>query len=259
MDQKSKIFFILLTIIGAAILIGTTLVYYSLFKKEQRKINEGFFDKEINERSIAKRKKSKKTFIFEVSFFILLATSLGLAIFSKFTNEYFIFGNNSVLVVGSDSMSKTSVANAEIGYITPEMEKEQFSKGDFIKIKRKPQAEEMTIYNIYLYKNEKGMVIIHRLYNISGDFENQNYVFRGDANESSDLPNVYYEQIIGEYAGVFVPKIGHFALFLQSNFGSLYVFLLLSLLSISTFFDNANNALYKKRQKYIEANNEQPK
>lgn len=148
-------------------------------------------------------------------------------------------------------MSQTSTVNAEIGYISLEMEDEQFSKGDFIRIKKKPQEEEMTIYNIYLYKNEKGITIIHRLYDIDNDAEKPSYVFRGDANQFSDWPNVYYDQIIGEFDGVFIPKVGHFALFLQSNFGTLYVFFLLTLFLISAFFDNANSTLYKKRRKLI--------
>jgi len=256
MDQKSKIFFLLLVIIGAAILIGATAVYFSLYKKEQKKIDDGVLDKEIIEGKMAKKKKSKAIVFFETIFFLFLILSLGLIIFSKFTSDYFIFGNNGVLVVGSDSMSQTSTVNAEIGYISLEMEDEQFSKGDFIRIKKKPQEEEMTIYNIYLYKNEKGITIIHRLYDIDNDAEKPSYVFRGDANQFSDWPNVYYDQIIGEFDGVFIPKVGHFALFLQSNFGTLYVFFLLTLFSISAFFDNANSSLYKKRRKLIEANDD---
>ncbi|MCH3977268.1 MAG: hypothetical protein LKE36_06790 [Bacilli bacterium] len=60
MDQKSKIFFLLLVIIGAAILIGATVVYFSLYKKEQKKIDDGVLDKEIIEGKCLKRKSQKQ-------------------------------------------------------------------------------------------------------------------------------------------------------------------------------------------------------
>ncbi len=111
-----------------------------------------------------------------------------------------IFGVTSMIVM-SGSMSGDAPDHIEVG--------------DMI-IARKVDPSTLQIGDVITFMEDK-TTITHRIISVN---EDGSFITKGDANDSEDLKAVTYEQIIGKFA-FRIPKLGDFALFMQTPVGML--------------------------------------
>lgn len=222
------------------------LALKAIYIKEKLLIDVGSYDQDIVNSS-NKRKKGNSFFDSLINSLIILlcVAIIGTMAYTKFSGELFPYNDSTTLVVASKSMSYTSKTNKNKGYITAEMEAQQFDLGDIIIIDDKPVEEDMTLYQIYAYKKD-GKTIIHRLYEINRGDTNT-YLFRGDANIGSDDKYVNYEDIIGVYNRVLISDIGMVVLFSQSYYGFYILLSIVTILTASSIFERKIYLLLKKR------------
>lgn len=222
------------------------LALKALYIKEKFLIDVGSYNQDLVNSS--KKIKKGNTFLDGLisSLIILLCVAVtGTMAYTKFSGELFPYNDSTTLVVASKSMSYTSTTNKNKGYITAEMEAQQFDLGDIIIINDKPVEEDIVLYQIYAYKKD-GKTIIHRLYDIKkGDTDT--YLFRGDANIGSDDKYVNYEDIIGVYSRILISDIGIVVLFSQSYYGFYILLTIVTILAASSIFERKIYLLLKKR------------
>ncbi|HMM01160.1 MAG TPA: hypothetical protein PKC96_07555 [Bacilli bacterium] len=240
------------TIISMIVASVSVICFYilalkALYIKEKFLIDVGSYDQDLVNSS--KKIKKGNTFLDGLisSLIILLCVAvIGTMAYTKFSGELFPYNDSTTLVVASKSMSYTSTTNKNKGYITAEMEAQQFDFGDIIIINDKPVEEDIVLYQIYAYKKD-GKTIIHRLYDIKkGDTDT--YLFRGDANIGSDDKYVNYEDIIGVYSRILISDIGIVVLFSQSYYGFYILLTIVTILTASSIFERKIYLLLKKRR-----------
>lgn len=222
------------------------LALKAIYIKEKLLIDVGSYDQDIVNSS-NKRKKGNSFFDSLINSLIILlcVAIIGTMAYTKVSGELFPYNDSTTLVVASKSMSYTSKTNKNKGYITAEMEAQQFDLGDIIIIDDKPVEEDITLYQIYAYKKD-GKTIIHRLYEINRGDTNT-YLFRGDANIGSDDKYVNYEDIIGVYNRILISDIGMVVLFSQSYYGFYILLSIVTILTASSIFERKIYLLLKKR------------
>lgn len=131
------------------------------------------------------------------------------------------------LVVLTGSMSPTYKTGSVIYY--HEVEQKELKKGDVITYKL----------------NEKDL-ITHRIYAINDD---KTYVTKGDANNNVDPMVVKYDKIIGKVAKVYIPYVGYYVAFINTN---PWVIVLVALILVSEFFlgkEEANDIDEKNKER----------
>lgn len=97
----------------------------------------------------------------------------------------------------------------------------EFDAGDLILLKE-VDAEEVQKDDVICYFSDgnKETAITHRVMDVQKDDEgNPVFVTKGDANDSEDLTAVTAEMVQGRYTGVYLPKLGDVAVFLQTPMG----------------------------------------
>lgn len=103
-------------------------------------------------------------------------------------------------------------------YLTNYNLKTQFPANAIIEI-NKVEEQDVYIYDVIAFKNEKGQTIVHRIVDVRVINGVNHYVMRGDANNKNDDFEPTFENFIGRYQGSYVKGIGIFILFMQSNSG----------------------------------------
>ena len=126
------------------------------------------------------------------------------------------FGNKSVLVVASGSMSQKNAAN---DYLIEHNLTNQFNTYDIIIIEEVNSDEDLQLYDVITFMDKDGKLVIHRIIKIETD-ENGNvtYITRGDSNNTNDAPSTI-ANIKGKYTDRRIPYIGAVVLFFQSTLG----------------------------------------
>ena len=167
---------------------------------------------------VKKRKKITKT-INSFAFYGLLICIAPFFIFSiinKMQGNLTTFGNKSVLVVASGSMSQKNAAN---DYLIEHNLTNQFNTYDIIIIEEVNSDEDLQLYDVITFMDKDGKLVIHRIIKIETD-ENGNvtYITRGDSNNTNDAPSTI-ANIKGKYTDRRIPYIGAVVLFFQSTLG----------------------------------------
>ena len=85
---------------------------------------------------------------------------------------------------------------------------------DLIFLKRVDSINELKKYDIICYVNSDNLRIVHRII----DINESTIITRGDANNASDSP-ITFNEVIGLYTGVKIPKVGYITFFISSNYG----------------------------------------
>lgn len=227
-----------LIIVLAAILL--TVIFYVYIKASVKEIESTnkrdieLIDKLIDDKklSVIKRNKILKV-IKNILFYALIVIVVPFIIYAtiaKIKGGTPKIGNTTVMVVGSGSMSFKNEANPYLFSGDDERLNLQFQKGDIIFLNKVDGDSELEVYDIICYfdasKNEN---IIHRIIEIK-DGSIKKYITRGDANNGTDETEPTLKDVVGEYKGSRIPKIGHFVLFLQNPIGITTIFSLLYLL-----------------------------
>ena len=230
MSSYDGFVFFLCLFIFCGLILFLGILLSQIYKLTKKTIIGGLEDENIiKEKEKRKLKKENKTLlIFEkaISLIVVLIMSISF-VFSlsvKAMEDITPNGLSTTQIVLSDSMSYKNSKNT---YLEENDLNDQFKKFDMITIHKLPDEFEIELYDIIVYKHEKGILIIHRVVGIEEPNkehpDSRYFLLKGDANTSNDNFPVKYNQMVGIYRGDKVENIGSFVIFLQSPAGWLCV------------------------------------
>lgn len=260
MTNTEIIILIITIIVLVAICIGFTFLFRWYYLSNIKEVNKGESDIEILEYKKKRiEKKSKKIYkicrvfgkILEYLVFVVVICFFGFSVVSRVTNNTLIFGDTGFLVIASDSMSYKNESNEYL--YTYELDN-QFSTYDIIGISKYGSVEDVELYDVVAFYGQDGTIYVHRIISI---YDDNTYITRGDANNSSDNGSLYasrlsFDNIIGYYNGVDVPKLGAVIIFLQSNIGIATIVAVVYSLLIFDHYKSKYNKSIVDRTAYIE-------
>lgn len=253
MTSQEIIVLVVCIIALVAFALVITILYHHYVKSSITQVENGSKDIELidkivyeNQPKVQKRQKGwniTKNIIYYLVLVILIPI-FAFGIYSRVSSGVASFGNYTVLVVGSGSMSEKNEANTylEINHLD-----NQLQTYDMVVMKKVDESE-ISLYDIIAFKNNEGQIIIHR---IVGNNTVRNgvrlYETRGDANNVSDSYLVSYEDIIGVYNGQRVPGLGMFITFFQSWAGIVTIIAVMyTMIIIAAFNHQYDNAVYQR-------------
>lgn len=245
---------ILVAILTALIFTLTIVAFSAVHKSEKREIELGNMDTEIKKDIEKEKKKSFKALNIIGSIiggFVALSLLLAsiTAITYKAQGEQFAINNQVSLVIVSDSMNGFYNEKYEIELLEQKEDaaKDQFQIGDLLTFEKVTEQDDLILFDVYGYKNSKGLTITHRLI---GTTEEGKLIFRGDNTGGRDS-YVDRSQVVLHYSDFKVPKVGMFILFSQSGFG-LYAFIsVICVYVLAEVYGSKYDKLIKNRIKYL--------
>ena len=242
-----------------------TVLFRHYYKSNMATIESGEEDLALIDYAIeeekAKKKKSKKVIRISLkvlSYFIfgVILIFFGISLYSRFSNNVMPFGDTSLIVIATGSMSEVNDSN---DYIYEHNLNNQFNAYDIISISKYKNQEEIDLYDVIAFKNDDGDTIVHRITEIiTLDSGEEVYITRGDANAVDDTYNQYssylsYDAIIGKYNGFRIPGIGIFVIFLQSNAGIITIIAIAYCLFMFDFYNaRYENLITERTNKLVE-------
>lgn len=241
-----------------------TILFKNYYSHQINDVKEGKEDIALIENAILEEKKKNKktTKAFNIGFKILGWSLLGVvlvgfsfSLYSRFSSNNMMLGDNAYIVIASGSMSYKNSANK---YLDTYDLDNQIQTYDIIEVKRYKEQSDVKLYDVVAFKNKNNTTIIHRIIEIRND---GTYLTKGDANEVSDMNNQYdgylkYEDIIGKYTNNNIPLLGIFIIFLQSNSGIITVVSIVYCMLMFDYFKNKfENAVYERSKMLIELTN----
>ncbi len=233
-----------------------TILFNHYYKSNIEAINSGkediaLIDNAIYEENESK-KKSKKVLklIGKIFSYIVLGIVFIIFIISligKFQNDTIPFGNSTMMVIASGSMSQK---NNDIIKAHPELS-DQFDTYDIIGISKYTNQDEVQLYDVIAFKNKENVTIVHRIVKVNTDEKTGQvtYLTQGDSNLYADNTNgsqyigyLTYDKIIGKYNHKRIKGLGIFVIFLQSPAG---IVTIVSVVYCLIMYDYLSNK-YKK-------------
>ena len=216
-------------------------------KKDIELIDESIYE---NLTKVKKRRKIIKT-IKSIGFYGLMIIIIPFFIFSlfnKFSGNITMINNKGIIVVATGSMSEKHDDNK---YIIANNLEDQFDAYSIIVIEKVEQDNDLELYDIISYVNDKGINVIHRIIGISETVNGIEYETRGDSNNASDEYRPTLDNIQGKYTGQKIPLVGMFILFMQSSIGMITVVSLVYCLLMIEYFTNKIIITQKERLNYL--------
>lgn len=194
--------------------------------------------KECNQNKIVRL--SKK--VFKIAANIIFA-----AVFIIFI-IFFIFNYLNIIPYKIMAVATNSMAykNEENIYLIDNNLNNQFNANDIVIIKKVNNIEELKKFDIISYINEDNINIIHRIIELDNDV----IITRGDSNNVSDKA-IHFDQVVGVYTNIKIPKLGLIVFFLQSYFGILGIIAVYYLLLIYSIIYSKINIKEKERLSYL--------
>lgn len=176
--------------------------------------------------------------VISYTVFALIIVIFSISLYSRFSGNAIPFGNSSLIVIASGSMSEKNEDNTYLSDID-----NQFNTYDIIGISRYENQNDIELYDVVAFKNEEGTTIVHRIIEILDDNGEEVYITRGDSNNTSDNGVQYedylrFENIIGYYNGTRIQSIGIFIVFLQSNAGIITIVAIAYCLFMFDYYSN---------------------
>ena len=223
------VFFVCLVMFVSLLsLLGTML--FIIIRQELRMIDNGLLDKKIAKEYM---KSLNKEPFFKTTFGIvtIAVTAVVFACFAwtfsvRFSDPMVKGAMSVPRVVLSSSMSTKRNTNT---YLEKYGLNEQFDTFDMIFTNELPGEFELELYDVVVYENERGELIIHRIVSIEEPNEkhpdHRLFELRGDAVKYSDEELVEYSQMRSIYRGEKIPYVGSFVYFVQSPSGYLCILL----------------------------------
>ena len=256
MTQK-EILGLIIAIVALIIIAGAfTVLLYFYNKSDKKNIFEGKKDIELIDQDLYLTKESvkRRNFILKivenVIFYVVLAILVPLiivSVISRANGDYFMIGGKGIIAVGSDSMAFKNIAN---GYISENNLENQVYKNDLISIS-KVKEEDLKLYDVIVFKNDEGIIKIHRIIEMPSAENGYRYETRGDSNNMSDSYHPVYKDIIGRYDNKRMGGVGLPTLFLSSYIGIFTIVTLLYCLFVVSFFRQKSNKVKEERLKKI--------
>ena len=243
--SNSEVLSLIFTLI-AVIAIGALLsfLFYTFIKGQIHNINLGNRDLDVvksiidkKDAQYVKKVKRRKTARLAVSY-TLLGLFVPLFVFmviGRATNGVSKFGDTTVLVVSSGSMSSKNASNS---YLKEYKLNNQIKTYDIVTFKDVSSSNPIKQFDIVAYTNKDNNIIIHRVIDMVELDGEIRYITRGDANSVSDTYMPRARDILGTYTNKSVPFFGAFILFFQSYTGILTALLIAYILVfISLLYD----------------------
>lgn len=233
-----------------------TILFNHYYKSNINLINSGKEDIDLIDNAIYEENQSKNKFSKVIKIITKIVSSIVLvvivAIFSislinKVKDDGIIFGNSTLMVIASDSMSKK---NNDIVSSNSSLNN-QFNTYDIIGISKYSNQDEVKLYDVVAFKNKNNVTIVHRIVKINIDEQTKEvtYLTQGDSNLYPDntsgsqyIGYLSYDKIIGKYNGTRIQGLGIFVIFLQSPAG---IVTIISLVYCLIMYDYLSNK-YKK-------------
>lgn len=240
-----------------------TVLFRHYYNSNIESINKGNDDLdllnnalEIEKAKTDKKKKALKIVSKSVSYliFAIILVFFGFSLYSRFSGNTMPFGNTSLVVIASGSMSEKNEDNTYLANLN-----NQFNTYDIIGISKYDNQSDVNLYDVVAFKNEDGTTIVHRIIEVEEVNGETVYITRGDSNNVSDNGSQYedylhYENIIGYYNGTRIQTLGIFVIFLQSNAGIITIIAIGYCLFMFDYYNNKfENAVNDRTSKIIEA------
>lgn len=233
-----------------------TILFHHYYKSNINLINSGKEDIDLIDNAIYEENQSKKKFNkvikiitktcgYIVLVFIVAIFSISLV--SKIKNDSIVFGNSTLMVIASDSMSKK---NNDIVKSDSSLNN-QFNTYDIIGVSKYSNQDDVKLYDVVAFKNKNNVTIVHRIVQVNIDEQTKQvtYLTQGDSNLYPDNTSgsqyvgyLSYDKIIGKYNGTRIQGLGIFVIFLQSPAG---IVTIISLVYCLIMYDYLSNK-YKK-------------
>ncbi|WP_458413562.1 signal peptidase I SipW [Schinkia sp. CFF1] len=96
-----------------------------------------------------------------------------------------------------------------------------FMTGSIIAVKPVEDPTRLKKDDVITFRESKDKIVTHRIIEVVKSGENTMYRTKGDNNRTPDIDYVIPNNILGEYTGFTIPKIGYFVEFSQSKNGAL--------------------------------------
>lgn len=228
--EKIELISLIITFVGVvSFAIVFTVLYRSYTKSTIQEVSTGQRDIDLIDMALyEKQKKNKKStkilkMVKNVLFYTILAIVVPIFIFSivnRFQGRTTMIGDKGIMVVASGSMSERHKNN---DYLVENDITNQFNTYDIIVLEKVEAQEDIELYDVIAFKNNKGVNIIHRVIDIrdvNGEFR---YVTQGDANADKDDYTPNYGDVIGRYTNQRVKSLGIFIIFFQSYSGMITI------------------------------------
>lgn len=244
---------VIITLLGvASFSIVFTVLYSSYVHSSIKEIQSGKKDIALIDEYLKsqqpKEKKKKKAISIVKSVFFYLALVIIVPLFiasivHRIQGNTLMIHNSGIMVVTSGSMSEKNSAN---DYLITNHLDNQFKTYDIIVLEKVKKPEQLKLYDVIAYRNNKGVNIIHRIVEIH---ENGSFTTRGDANSESDLYHPTINDVIGKYSNKKIPFIGMFVLFFQSYPG---IITIVALIYCLIMFDRYSTKYINAQEKRLQ-------
>lgn len=228
--EKVELISLIITFVGVvSFAIVFTVLYRSYAKSTIQEISSGkrdidLIDLALYEKEKANSKTTKVTkHIKNILFYGLLAIVIPIFVFSiinRFQGRTTMIGDKGIMVVASGSMSEKHKNN---DYLLENNLNNQFDTYDIIVLEEIKSPDDIEVYDVIAFKNDKDINIIHRVIDTKVVDGKLRFVTQGDANGEKDTYNPSFDDVIGRYTDAKVKSIGIFIIFFQSYSGMITI------------------------------------
>lgn len=101
----------------------------------------------------------------------------------------------------------------------------EIKTGSVIAVKPVEDSTDFKVNDIITFVDSRNQIVTHRIIDVIGSGENQQYVTKGDNNEHPDVEPVLRENVIAKYSGFTIPYLGYFIAFAKSQKGAVFLFI----------------------------------
>lgn len=210
---------------------------------------------EETKREKSKRRKAMRIVGKVISYLILgvIAAFFIYSLVNRFTSGVTMIGDKAMVVIGSGSMSQQNEANT---YLKTNNLNNQFNTYDIIQIQKYKDVDQVKLYDVVAYRNDKNIVIVHRVINIKETDGTKTFITQGDSNNTSDVGSQYkeslsYDRIVGYYTNFRIKGVGAFIVFLQSNSGIITIFCVLYCFGMYEYYSDKYQKSISKRTDFL--------
>lgn len=253
----TEIITLIVTIIGIASFAAVvTILFRSYIKSAIKEVKLGQRDIEIvdlmlyekDPKVIKQRKATEagKNAVF-FGFMAILIPIFGLSLYGRIKNNVTKIGKNYVLVVASGSMSYKNESNTYLASYN-----NQFNTYDIITLVGLENKNSLKKYDVVAYRNDRNIIVIHRIIDFDTSSGELRLVTRGDANVASDSYHPRLDDVVGKYSGKRLPGIGIFVMFFQSYAGLVTIASIVYCSFMVSYFNKKLESETKKRQEILE-------
>ena len=238
----------LVILIFFGVIIIAFLIYQSFALCKEIKLgradSEIIYEDHLSKTNISKKKQIfKKIFnIFADIVIVILALFLLLGIADRFISSDILPVKSVVVLTGS-----MSYKNSNNDYLFENDLNNQIGEKDLIFVERIDNIEDINLYDVVCYRNQKNIQVVHRCVIKTEEY----LIAKGDANDLMDDIYITNDNLVGRYTGYKIPYAGYVTTFISSEYG-ISVISVLFLIGLTYFISKQNIDKYLDyRKKFL--------